>query len=192
MDSKVDKFLKKSKKWQEETKVLRDIILQTKLEEDLKWNLPCYTYEDTNIVIIQPFKNYLGLMFFKGAFLKDPKNILVDNGPNSSSPKRFEFRSLEEIKRLKTTIKSYIKEAIAIEDSGVKLEVKKKPQTVPDELKKAFAKKPALKKAFESLTPGRQRAYLMHFSSAKQAATREARIEKYIPKIMKGIGLNDR
>lgn len=192
MKSVVDQFIKKSKQWQNEMEKLRDILLETKMQEEMKWNLPCYTFNEGNIVIIQPFKKYLGLMFFKGALLKDPKGLLVQNGPNSQAPKRFEFHSVQEIVKLKTTIKAYVKEAIAIEASGKKIEVKRKPQPFPEEVKKAFEKNAKLKKAFSSLTPGRQRAYLLHFSSAKQSVTRQSRIEKQIPRILSGKGLTDR
>ncbi|HVK62238.1 MAG TPA: DUF1801 domain-containing protein, partial [Bdellovibrionales bacterium] len=174
MNSHVDKFLKSSKLWQPEMAALRAVILKTKLEEDFKWRLPCYTYGDSNIVIIQPFKKSLALMFFKGALLKDAKKILVANGPNSQASRRFEFHSVQEISKLSSTIKAYIQEAIAAEESGQKVKFKKKPQTIPEELKKTFAKMPKLKKSFESLTPGRQRAYLLHFSTAKQASTRQS------------------
>lgn len=192
MNSAVDKFVKKVKRWQKEIEKVRSILLKTDLEENLKWNLPCYSYEGSNVLIIQPFKSYLGLMFFKGALLKDPKGLLAAPGPNSQAARRFEFTSVDQIKKLEPTIKAYIKEAIAIEKSGKKVEVKKKPLSMPSELKEAFAKKPALKKAFESLTPGRQRAYILYFSSAKQSATRQARIAKCTPQILKGKGLNDR
>lgn len=192
VNSDVDKFLKSSKKWQEEMAVLRSVVLKTKLEENLKWRLPCYSFEDGNVVIIQPFKSCLALMFFKGALLKDPKGLLVANGPNSQSARRFEFKTVQEIEKLSATIKSYIKEAIALEESGQKVEIKKKPEALPEELKKNFAKMPKLKKAFEALTPGRQRAYLLHFGGAKQSATRQSRIEKCIPRILEGKGINDR
>ncbi|WP_413289233.1 YdeI/OmpD-associated family protein [Bdellovibrio sp. HCB337] len=192
MNSDVNKFLKNSKQWQEEMEELRAILLKTKLEENFKWRLPCYSHNDNNIVIIQPFKACLGLMFFKGALLKDPKGVFVNNGPNSQASKRLEFRSVKDVAALKTTITSYIKEAIAVEESGQKVEFKKTPIAVPEELKKMFTKKSGLKKAFEALTPGRQRAYILHFSSAKQSETRLSRIEKCVPSILKGKGLNDR
>lgn len=192
MNTNVDQFLKAAKQWKSEIEELRAILLETKLEEDFKWRTPCYTYNDSNIVIIQCFKGCLGLMFFKGTLLKDPKEVLVENGPNSQAARRMEFRSVQDVVRLKSTIKAYIKEAIALEVSGQKVEFKKTPGTVPEELKKAFAKMPKLKKAFESLTPGRQRAYLLHFSGAKQSATRQSRIEKCTPRILAGKGLTDR
>ena len=192
MNEKVDNFIKKSKHWNDEMKALRAIMQKTKLEEDMKWGQPCYTHGGSNIVIIQPFKSYLGLMFFKGSLLKDPKKALVDNGPNSQAARRFEFQSLADVKKQAATIKAYVKEAIALEESGEKVVFKAKPAAMPEELKKAFSKSAKLKKAFEALTPGRQRAYLMHFSGAKQAATREARITKCTPDILAGKGLNER
>jgi uncharacterized protein YdeI (YjbR/CyaY-like superfamily) len=192
MKSAVEQFIKKSDQWQDEMVELHAILLKSNLEENIKWNLPCYTHEGRNIVIIQPFKASLGLMFFKGTFLKDAKNIMIDNGPNSQSARRLEFGSLQEIKKLAPSIKAYIKEAIALEESGQKVEVKKTTLVLPDELKKMFTKNSELKKAFNALTPGRQRAYVLHFSSAKQSSTRQSRIEKCIPQIMAGKGLNDR
>ncbi len=191
MRPEVKTFIKNASPWQKEIEGLRDIILQTSLDEEFKWSKPCYIHEGNNVVIIQPFKNCLGLMFFKGALLKDPKGILKDNGPNSQSAKRLEFTNLDEISKSRSTIKAYIKEAIEIEKSGQKVELKKNPEPIPDELAAMFKKKPALKKAFEALTPGRQRAYILHFSSAKQSTTRVSRIEKCIARIMEGKGIND-
>lgn len=191
MNADVTKFLKKSKQWQDEITKLRSVILSTKLEENFKWNLPCYTYEGNNVAIIQPFKLCLGLMFFKGTLLKDSKKVLVDNGPNSQAGRRFEFASVQDITKLSSVIKAYIKEAIAIEESGQKVEFKKQPQPLPDELTQMLAKNSSLKKAFTSLTPGRQRAYILYFSGAKKSETRKARIEKCVPLILKGKGLND-
>lgn len=191
MNTAVSKFIKNSKNWQEEVIELRKILLTTKLEENLKWNLPCYSYNDSNVVIIQPFKSYLGLMFFKGSLLKDAKKVLKNNGPNSQASKRFEFNSVQEIKKLAATIKAYVKEAMAIEDSGQKVEIKKEALSIPAELKKIFTENQKLKKAFNALTPGRQRAYIFFFSGAKQSATRQSRIEKCLPKILQGKGLND-
>ncbi|MES2803592.1 MAG: YdeI/OmpD-associated family protein [Bdellovibrionota bacterium] len=188
---KVDQFIKKLKVWQDEVVQLREILQSTKLAEDFKWGYPCYTYNKNNIVIIQPFKSYLGLMFFKGMLLKDSKKLLIANGPHSQYTKRFEFESVAEIKKLTSVIKAYAKEAIAIEESGQKVEVKKSSIKMPEELKKAFVKNAKLKKAFNELTPGRQRGYLFFFASAKQPATREARIQKCVPKILQGKGLND-
>jgi uncharacterized protein YdeI (YjbR/CyaY-like superfamily) len=191
MNPKVDKFIKESKLWQEEISKLRSVILKTKLQEEFKWNLPCYSYQEGNVVIIQPFKACLGLMFFKGSLLKDTKKILASNGPNSQAGRRFEFTSVSQISKMESLIKSYIKEAIAIENSGEKVEFKKKTESAPEELTKALNKNSKLKKAFAALTPGRQRAYVLFFSGAKQAATRISRIEKCIPRIIAGKGLAD-
>lgn len=192
MHKNVDQFLKNSKQWQEEITKLRAILLKTKLEENFKWGLPCYGYNGNNVAIIQPFKACLAMMFFKGTLLKDTKKVLVANGPNSQASRRFEFRSVQEITQLTPTIKAYIQEAIAIAESGQKVKFKKRPILVPDELKTMFAKNPKLKKAFDSLTPGRQRAYILHFSSAKQSSTRQSRIEKYTSRILEGKGISDR
>ena len=191
MNSKVTIFIKNLKLWPEETAKLRSVLQKTKLEENFKWRLPCYSHNEANIVIIQPFKACLGMMFFKGALLKDTKKVLVSNGPNSQSGRRFEFRSVQDIVRLESTIKAYIKEAIAIEESGEKVKVKPKVQSVPEELAQVFSKNAKFKKAFEALTPGRQRAYLFYFSGAKQSATRQSRIKKCTPRIMLGKGLTD-
>ncbi|NRA65708.1 MAG: YdeI/OmpD-associated family protein [Pseudobacteriovorax sp.] len=192
MGSTEDSFFSKAKDWRKEMEVLRPIILKTKLEENIKWSKPCYSINGNNVVIIQPFKKNLSLMFFKGKLLKDPKKLLVDNGPNSQSAMRLEFESEKEIKKLSTTIRYYIKEAMALEESGQKVEFKKKPEPLPEELAAAFKKKPKLKSAFHRLTPGRQRAYILHIASAKQSASRTSRIEKCSLKILAGKGLNDR
>lgn len=188
----VKKFIDNSKQWKEEIKKLRAVILKTKLEENFKWRLPCYSHNDNNVVIIQPFKACLALMFFKGSLLKDTKKVLFKVGPNSQATRRFEFKSAADISKLSSTIQAYIKEAISVEDSGQKVEFKKKPTAVPAELKKIFAKMPKLKTAFNSLTPGRQRAYILHFGSAKQSETRISRIEKCVLRILQGKGLMDR
>lgn len=191
MDPNVDKFLKRTKHWREETTKLRAVILESKLEEAFKWGKPCYSYGSSNIAIIQPFKACLGMMFFKGTLLKDPKGLLIDNGPNSQAGRRFEFTSVSDIVKSKSTIKAYIKEAIELEKAGLKVEFKKSPESIPKELGEMFSKKSKFKKAFETLTPGRQRAYILHFSGAKQSATRLSRIEKCMPLILAGKGLND-
>lgn len=191
MNSSVDKFIKDSKKWQAEIIKLRSFLLKTKLQEDYKWSLPCYSFEGANVVIVQPFKACLGLMFFKGSLLKDTKQKLVNNGPNSQAGKRFEFTSVEQITKLESVIKAYIKEAISLEQSGKKVEFKKVPQAMPEELSEILSKNAKLKKAFTSLTPGRQRAYILFFSSAKQSATRISRIQKCKTRILDGKGLAD-
>lgn len=191
MNSKIDRFFKKAKSWDEEMTILREIILECSLTEELKWRLPCYTMNDCNIVIIQPFKNYFAVMFFKGSLLKDPKKILVAPG-SSQATRQIRFTNSQEVVKMKSIIKSYIKEAIKIEKAGQKVELKKtKDFEVPEEFQKKLVKNKKLKVAFEALTPGRQRAYLFYFSSAKQSSTRETRVEKCIQQILKGIGLND-
>lgn len=191
MNKKIDQFVEKAKKWQDEIKLFREIALECGLEEELKWRLPCYMLEENNVVIIQPFKEYCALMFFKGALLKDSKKLLKTPG-TSQSVRQIRVTNITEAKKLKATIKSYVKEAIKIEKSGEKVELKKTSDfKVPAEFKTKLDKMPKLKTAFNALTPGRQRAYLYFFSSAKQATTRESRVEKYIPQILKGKGMND-
>ncbi|TGK01137.1 hypothetical protein EHQ53_14265 [Leptospira langatensis] len=189
---KVDIFLAKEEKWQKEFKALREIILQCGLSEELKWGQPCYSLEKANIVLIHGFKEYCALLLFKGALLKDPKGILVQQTENVQSARQIRFTNLKEIVKLKTAIKSYIKEAIEVEKSGKKVTFKKTAEySIPEEFLSKLDEVPKLKAAFDALTPGRQRAYILHFSAAKQPKTREARVEKFIPKILKGKGLDD-
>ncbi|MGN6647571.1 MAG: YdeI/OmpD-associated family protein [Cytophaga sp.] len=192
MNPKVDFYFTKAKTWQEEIELLREIVLDCDLNEVLKWGCPCYTFEDSNIVLIHTFKEYCALLFFKGALMKAPKDILIQQTANVQAARQMRFTSAKEITKLKTSIKAYIKEAIAIEKAGLKVELKKTSEfEMPEEFKQVLKEDAALKKAFKTLTPGRQRAYLLHFSSAKQSKTREARIEKCIPDILEGKGLND-
>jgi uncharacterized protein YdeI (YjbR/CyaY-like superfamily) len=192
MNPKVDWFFNKATKWQKEYAKLRTIILDCDLKEELKWGQPCYTYEKSNIVLIHGFKDYCALLFFKGVLLKDKKKILVQQTENVQAARQLRFTSVQEISKLEKTIKAYVYEAVAVEESGAKVELKKtKEFTMPEEFQTKLNKSRALKNAFEALTPGRQRGYLLHFSSAKQAKTREARVEKYIPKILEGKGLED-
>lgn len=192
LNTKVDNFLAKSKKWQQEMQLLRTIILECKLEEDYKWMHPCYTCEGNNIVLIHGFKEYCALLFFKGVLLKDKKGILIQQTENVQDRRQIRFTSIAEIAPLKKTIKEYILEAVALEKSGAKVEFKKTAEfKMPDEFKQALKNMPALKTAFNALTPGRQRGYLLYFAAAKQPATREARINKYLPNILNGKGLND-
>ncbi|PJZ77268.1 YdeI/OmpD-associated family protein [Leptospira neocaledonica] len=192
MNPKVDFFFKKAKTWQKEYEKLRSIVLDCGLTEELKWGQPCYTSKENNIVLIHGFKEYCALLFFKGALLKDPKGILVQQTKNVQSARQIRFTDLKEIDKLKTSLKSYIKNAIEVEKSGLKVNFKKtKEFDMPEEFLNKLEESPELKTAFDSLTPGRQRGYLLHFSSAKQSKTREARIEKYIPHILKGKGLDD-
>lgn len=189
---KVDVFLQKTKKWKEEMALLRAIVQECKLEEDLKWMRPCYTHDGANIVLIHAFKEYCALLFFKGVLLKDKKKVLIQQTENVQDRRQMRFTNLAEINKHKATIKDYIKEAIDIEKAGLKVEFKKTEEFhIPEEFEKKLRKNKALKTAFESLTPGRQRGYLLFFAGAKQSQTREARIEKCIPNILKGKGLND-
>lgn len=172
--------------------LLREIIQECKLQEDFKWMHPCYSYEDGNVVLIHGFKDYCALLFFKGVLLKDKKKILIQQTANVQDRRQIRFTNVNEIVKLRSAIKEYIKEAIALEKSGAKVEYKKTAEfTMPEEFKQTLAKDKKLKTAFEKLTPGRQRGYLLFFSSAKQASTRESRIAKYIPKILEGKGLDD-
>jgi uncharacterized protein YdeI (YjbR/CyaY-like superfamily) len=191
MKKTINDFLNESKHWQAEIQYLRTIAKKLKLVEELKWGKPCLCFNECNIAIIQPFKNYLGLMFFKGQLLKDPQKILVANGPNSQAASRLEFTSLAEIKKNEKFIKAYLKEAVKIEQAGLKVEFKKQPEAMPPELRQVFRKEPSFKKAFLALTPGRQRAYILFFSAAKQSATRITRIEKFKKKIMSGKGITE-
>lgn len=189
---KVDSVTGKAKAWQAELRQLREIAQGFGLTEELKWGWPCYALQGTNIVLIHSFKEYCALLFFKGALFKDPKKILIQQTENVQAARQMRFKNAAEISKLQTTIKAYIKEAIAVEKAGLKVSFKKtKEFKMPAEFQSKLEKNSALKKAFEALTPGRQRGYLLHFSSAKQAATREARIAKYIPQILKGKGLDD-
>lgn len=192
MNPKVDWFFNKDTKWQDAYQTLRTIILDTGLNEELKWGQPCYTFEKSNICLIHGFKDYCAVLFMKGALLKDPKGILIQQTKNVQAARQIRFTNVTEITKLKKTLKSYIYEAIEAEESGLKVAFKKSSEfEVPEEFQTKLDKKPALKKAFYSLTAGRQRGYLLYFASAKQAKTRESRVEKYIPKILEGAGLED-
>ncbi|MBI1773487.1 MAG: YdeI/OmpD-associated family protein [Burkholderiales bacterium] len=192
MNLKVDAYFSKAKKWKEEIEQLRSIVLECPVTEELKWGNPCYTYEDINIVLIHVFKEYAALLFFKGALMKDPKGLLIQQTENTQAARQLRFTTVSEISKLKTTIKTYVKEAIAVEKAGLKVEFKTAAEfAVPEEFQIKLKQEPALKKAFEALTPGRQKAYLLHFSAAKQVKTRESRVEKAIPQILDGKGLDD-
>lgn len=189
---KVDAFLGRAKNWQDEMAAMRAIALDCGLSEEFKWGNPCYALDDTNIVLIHAFKDYCAYLFFKGALMKDPKGILIQQTKNVQSARQIRFTRAAEITRLKSTLKAYIKEAIAVEKAGLKVEFKKTAEfEMPEEFRSRLKKDRALKKAFDALTPGRQRAYLLHFASAKQAQTRESRIDKCKPLILEGKGLND-
>ncbi|QBJ85480.1 hypothetical protein DDI74_04045 [Chryseobacterium gleum] len=192
MNPKVNFFFEKATQWKEEFEKLRTIALSTELVEDLKWGCPCYTYEGKNIFLIHGFKEYCALLFFKGALMKDPDHILIQQTENVQAARQIRFTDVEQINDLEDILRQYMFEAVEIEESGAKVEMKKtKEFEIAEEFQKKLDQNPALQEAFKALTPGRQRAYLLHFSSAKQSKTREARIEKCIPQIMDGIGLND-
>jgi uncharacterized protein YdeI (YjbR/CyaY-like superfamily) len=189
---KADFYFSKSEKWQKEMKKLRTIALGCGLTEELKWGCPSYTLEKTNIVLIHEFKEYCAYLFFKGALMKDPKDILVQQTKNVQSARQIRFTNVGEITKMEATLKAYIKQAIAVEKAGLKVEFKTAAQfDMPDEFQSRLDSMPALKRAFEALTPGRQKGYLLHFSSAKQSKTREARVEKCVPLILDGMGLDD-
>ena len=192
MNPKVDWFFDKATKWQKEFEKLRAIILDCGLIEELKWGQPCYTFQNTNIVLMHGFKEYCALLFFKGALLNDPNGILIQQTENVQSARQIRFADLKQIKKLEKTLKAYIYEAIEVERAGLKVKLKKTSEyKVPEEFKNKLDKMPALKKAFNALTPGRQRAYIFYFSQAKQPKTREARVEKYTKQILSGKGLDD-
>lgn len=191
MNIKVGSYISKLKTWKAEMEALRAILHAFPLTEELKWGKPCYAFENSNIIIIQGFKEYCGLLFFKGALLKDVKGLLVKPGENTQGGRLIKFKTIQEITKMKASIKSYIKEAIEVEKLGLKIEPMEKELVLPDELLAIFKKNAPFKKAFNALTPGRQRAYNMFFTAAKQSATRETRIEKYKKQILDGKGIND-
>lgn len=191
MNPTVD-FYFKDKKWQEELELLRTIALDCQLTEELKWGTPCYTHQKKNIVLIHDFKEYCAFLFFKGALLKDTEGILIQQSENVQAARQIRFTNLKEITEQKNILKAYIYEAIEIEKAGLKVELKKTSEfPVSEEFQQQLDNDSTLKKAFEALTPGRQRAYLLNFSQPKQAKTREARVEKAIPNILNGKGIND-
>ncbi|MBY0095819.1 YdeI/OmpD-associated family protein [Mesobacillus maritimus] len=192
MNPKVDEYLREARSWQEEFEKLRMTILDCGLTEELKWNKPCYMYKNKNIVIIQGFKEYCAVMFFRGALLNDPNGILVRPGENSQAQRQIRFTDAQEIMEMKTVLKDYVNQAVVVEKSGLEVNFKKTEEfIIPEELQTKFNEMPSLKSAFYTLTPGRQRAYILYFSKAKQSKTREARIEKYRQNILDGKGLND-
>jgi len=188
---KVDGLLRKEAKWREEFETLRTIVLDFDLAEGVKWYQPCYTLQEKNVVLIHGFKEYCALMFFKGALLKDKSRILVTPGQHQAA-RQIRFTSLREIVEMEPVVKAYIREAIEVEKAGLKVKLKKTADfRVPDELQEKLDEIPALKTAFHALTPGRQRNYIYHFSQPKLSRTREARVEKCMPRIFSGKGLND-
>jgi uncharacterized protein YdeI (YjbR/CyaY-like superfamily) len=192
MNPKVDEFLSKAKKWKEEYEKLRNIVLDCELTEEFKWMHPCYTFEKKNIVLIHGFKEYCALLFFKGALLQDAHGILIQQTENVQAARQIRFTNVQEIVAMETILKAYIYEAIEVEKAGLKVDFKKNTELIiPEELQNKFDEIPALKTAFEALTPGRQRAYILYFSEPKQSKTRESRVEKCIKQILNGKGLND-
>ncbi|KAB2336165.1 hypothetical protein F7731_11745 [Cytobacillus depressus] len=205
MNSKVDKYLAegcwrcplggtldcKVHKWPEELEKLRMIVLDCGLTEEVKWGVPCYTFQKSNVAIVSAFNEYCSLSFFKGALLKDAYNILEKPGENTQAARLVRFTNVQKIVELEPVLKDYINEAIEVEKAGLKVNVKKNPEPIPEELQNKFDEIPALKTAFEALTPGRQRAYILYFSQAKQSKTRVSRIEKHMQQILNGQGLND-
>ena len=192
MNPKVDAFLNRAKQWREEFEKLRTILLDCGLTEELKWGQPCYTFEKKNIVLMHGFKEYCALLFFKGALLNDTEDILVRQTENVQSARQIRFTSAREIVKMKTILKAYVLEAIQVEKAGLKVKFKKTTEfKTPEEFQKRLDKNSALKTAFHALTPGRQRAYLLHFSQPKQSKTRESRIEKWTKQILKGKGMDD-
>jgi uncharacterized protein YdeI (YjbR/CyaY-like superfamily) len=191
MNPKVDGYLRKAKKWQEEFKKLRMIILDCQLTEELKWGKPCYSFQKSNIVIIQGFKEFCALLFCKGALLNDANGILKKPGESTQAARRIRFTNVREIVEMEPILKAYIHEAIEAEKAGLKVNFKKNPEPVPEELQNKLDEIPALKTAFNALTPGRQRGYILYFSAPKQSKTRESRVEKCMQQILNGKGLND-
>jgi uncharacterized protein YdeI (YjbR/CyaY-like superfamily) len=192
MNPKVDFYFSKATKWQEEYKKLRTIVLECGLTEELKWGVPCYTFEDKNVVLIHGFKEYCALLFIKGVLLKDEKGILIQQTENVQSGRQVRFTNIREIVELEPSLTAYIYEAVEVERTGMKVPLKKATEfPIADEFQKQLDENSELESTFYALTPGRQRAYLLYFSAPKQSTTRESRIEKCIPQILNGKGLND-
>ncbi|MGD0877918.1 MAG: YdeI family protein [Anaerolineales bacterium] len=192
MNPKVDSYFDKAGQWQAEYKKLRQIILDCGLDEEYKWMHPCYTLQGSNIVLIHGFKEYCAILFIKGALLKDPDGILIQQTENVQAGRQVRFTNLQEIGKLEPILKAYIHEAIEVEKAGLKVNYKKPSEyTIPKEFQKELDGMPALKEAFYALTPGRQRAYIYYFSQPKLSKTREERVEKCIDQILNGMGLND-
>ena len=192
MNPKVDFYFNKATKWQEEYERLRMIILDCQLTEELKWGCPCYTFQEKNIVLIHGFKEYCARLFFKGVLLNDANGILIQQTKNVQVARQIRFTNVREIVKMEAIVKAYIYEAIEVENAGLKVTLKKTAEyTIPEEFQKKLNKTPALKTAFNALTPGRQRAYILYFSAPKLSKTRESRVDKYAKQILRGKGLND-
>jgi uncharacterized protein YdeI (YjbR/CyaY-like superfamily) len=192
MNPKVDGFIGKAKKWRDEFEKLRMICLDCGLTEELKWGKPCYRYQTSNIVLIHGFKEYCAVLFMKGALLRDPNGILIQQTENVQAARQIRFTNLREIVEMEPILKRYIKQAIEIEKVGLEVDYKKTSEfALPEEFRNRLDESPALKEAFDALTPGRQRGYLLYFSAAKQSKTRDARVAKWVQQILDGKGLND-
>ena len=192
MNPNVDFYFEKAGEWQQELEELRAIILDCGLTEELKWGVPCYTWEGANVLLIHAFREYCAILFHKGGLLSDPEDVLIQQTKNVQAGRQIRFRSLQEVVDMRPVIRSYIHEAVEVEKAGLKVELRTTEEyDVPEELQRRFDGDPELKAAFEGLTPGRQRGYLLHFGGAKKSETRESRIEKSIPRIFEGKGLQD-
>jgi uncharacterized protein YdeI (YjbR/CyaY-like superfamily) len=189
---KVDGFFREATQWREEFEKLRRIILDCGLTEELKWGHPCYSLQNSNVVLIHGFKEYCALLFMKGVLLKDARGLLIQQTENVQSARQIRFTRVQEIVKLAPVLRAYVQQAIEVEKAGLKVELKKTAEfKMPEEFQNQLDKNRALKAAFNSLTPGRQRGYLLYFSAPKQSKTREARVEKYTPRMLEGKGLND-
>ena len=192
MNPKVDFYFNKAEKWQEELEKLRTIILDCQLTEELKWGVPCYTFQNSNVVLIHDFKEYCAILFIKGALLNDAKGVLIEQTKNVQAGRHIRFTNIRQIIEMEPILKAYIYEAIEVEKAGLKVEFKNTSEySIPAEFQSKLDRIPALRTAFYALTPGRQRGYILHFSAPKQSKTREARVEKYMQQILDGKGLND-
>lgn len=192
MNAQVDILLNKAKKWQPELKKLRQLVLDCGLTETVKWGKPCYVFQGGNVVLIFGFKEYCGLLFFKGSLIDDPHGILIQSGKNSQAGRQIRFMDVDQIEKMDTVLKIYIHEALKVEKAGIKVNfIKQSDRLISDEFKKRLDDDPAFKAAFQALTPGRQRGYLLFIDAAKQSRTRQGRIDKCIPKILQGRGLNE-
>ena len=192
MNPKVDEYLSKAKKWKEESEKLRNIVLDCELTEEFKWMHPCYTFGKKNIVLIHGFKEYCALLFHKGVLLQDAQGILIQQTENVQAARQIRFTNVQEIVEMETILKAYIYEAIEVEKAGLEVKIKKSTEfIIPEEFQKKLDEIPSLKTAFDALTPGRQRAYILYFSAPKQSKTKESRVEKCMQQILNGKGLND-
>jgi uncharacterized protein YdeI (YjbR/CyaY-like superfamily) len=192
MNPKVDSYLKRQGKWREEQARLRDLLLDSGMTEELKWGHPCYALDGKNVALIHAFKEYCAILFHKGSLMKDPKGVLIQQTKNVQAARQIRFTSLAQVNKLAKTVKAYVKEAIEIERAGLKVKFKKTDEyELPEEFESKLHAIPKLEAAFAALTPGRQRAYIFHFSQPKLSKTRTARVEKHMPRILKGLGLDD-